>query len=360
MTYLFVCSGTAGHINPALGIADEIKKRLPEANVVFIGANREMENRLIKAAGYELINIKMTGVKRGIKPKDIIYNIKTVKNVVFARSKAREILNKLKPVAVIGTGGYICYPILREAVRLKIKTFLHEQNAASGMTTKALCSHVDIIMTAFPNSEEQYKKAKHVIFTGTPLRKDFSEEITTETTHKTYDKPLVLSFWGSLGAEKMNIMMEEFVELNNKEKKFYHIHATGNSGEALRNKTNKPTTDVRKYIDNMAEVMKSADIALCRGGATTLAEVTALGKPSVIVPSPYVPDNVQLRNAEKLQSIGGAEVILEKECTGGILYNTVTTLLSDNVKLQRMSEALKKIAMPDAAKEIVDIILGDT
>ncbi|MDR2600284.1 MAG: UDP-N-acetylglucosamine--N-acetylmuramyl-(pentapeptide) pyrophosphoryl-undecaprenol N-acetylglucosamine transferase [Oscillospiraceae bacterium] len=360
MTYILVCGGTAGHINPALSIADDIKSRIPNAGIVFIGADREMEKRLVNAAGYELINIKMTGVRRGIKPKDIIYNIKTVKNVVQARNKARQILKELKPTAVIGTGGYICYPVLREAVRLNIPTFLHEQNAVPGMTTKALYKHVDKIMTSFPDNEKQFSNSKHVVYTGTPIRKEFTDEVKKETNEKSDDKPLVVSFWGSLGAEKMNVMMEEFIELNNKEKKFYHIHATGNSGADLRNKTNLPISDIKEYINNMPEIMKNADIVLCRGGATTLAEVSTLAKPSVIVPSPYVPGNVQLENAKKLQSIGGAEVILEKECTGGILYNTVTSLLSDSDKLKRMSEALKKITNADATKEIVDIILGDT
>jgi len=371
MTFLMVCTGTAGHINPGLCIADEIKDQLPESKIIFIGADRPLEKRLIPEAGYELTNIKMSGIKRGIKPSDIIHNIKTVFNVLSAKRKVKKLLKNTKPKAVIGTGGYICYPVLKTAAAMKIPTFIHESNAKPGMTVKMLSGIVDKVMIAFEGYEEYYKKPERLILTGTPLRRGFytsdEDNLQVQQDNRQDNKPLVVSFWGSLGAERMNDIMADFVKSNLSKNSFYHTHGAGNSFNVLIDKLTQyditkvepPFADIREYIDDMPAVMKKADLVLCRAGAITLAELLSLGKPSILIPSPFVPDNVQSENANQLKKLGAAVVVDEESCTGEILYEKAIELISDKEKLNKMALAAKKIAAPNATSDIVDLILKD-
>jgi len=365
MRFLLVCTGTAGHINPALGIAAELKKRIPQSKLLFVGADRAMEKRLIPEAGYDLVNIKMSGLRRSFKPEDIFYNLKTLINTMVAGSKSKSLLKNFKPDAVIGTGGYICYPVLSKAVKLQIPAFIHESNANPGLTVKMLSQIVDKVFIAFKDSENLYKKPENVIYTGTPLRKEFYEPAETDEISKPDEKPLVVSFWGSLGAERMNDMMPEFIKRNLDNDSFRHIHATGSGADRLTSSLGEPGVtdisspmiDLREYIENMPAVMKAADLILCRAGGITCAELIALGKPAVIIPSQYVPDNMQAANAKQLSSVGGAAVISEEDLTGGILFETVSDLLKDKEKLGQMSLALKSISVPNSAEKIVDIVM---
>ena len=365
MRFLLVCTGTAGHINPALGIAAQLKERFPHSKLLFIGADRAMEKRLIPEAGYDLINIKMSGLRRSFKPRDIFFNIKTLINTLIARRKSKKLLIDFKPDAVIGTGGYICYPLLSKAAKLRIPTFIHESNAWPGLTVKMLSQVVDRVFIAFKDTENLYRKPENVIYTGTPLRKEFYDPAETNETSNPDEKPLVVSFWGSLGAERMNEMMPEFIKRNLENDCFRHIHATGNSTDRLLSRLSElgitdmcsPMIDLREYIDNMPTVMNAADLILCRAGGITCAELITLGKPAVIIPSQYVPDNIQPANAEKLSSAGGAVVISEKNLTGGLLFETVSDLLKDKEKLERMSLAQKSLSVPNSAEKIVDIVM---
>jgi UDP-N-acetylglucosamine--N-acetylmuramyl-(pentapeptide) pyrophosphoryl-undecaprenol N-acetylglucosamine transferase len=361
---ILVCGGTAGHINPALAIASEFKNRIPDLEILFIGADRLMEKRLIPEAGYELINIKMSGLKRGFKPKDIVHNLKTAINVIKASSKSNKLLKSFKPDAVIGTGGYICYPVIRKAAKMRIPAFIHEANAYPGLTVKMLSPFADKIFVTFKGLENQYKKPERIIYTGTPLRSEFYE--TKENVSiKPDDKPLVVSFWGSLGAQRMNDMMVEFIKKNAEIKGFCHIHATGNDTTQMINQLkdigveqiDEKVTDIREYISDMPSVMREAELVLCRAGASTIAELAALGKPAILVPSPYVADNHQEENARKLHEAGGALMIRESECTGVSLYETVSSLLKDSDRLNRMSISQKSLSAQNAASKIVDIII---
>jgi len=372
MTFLMVCTGTAGHINPGLCIADEIKDRLPEAKIIFVGADRPLEQRLIPAARYELVNIKMSGIKRGIKPSDIIHNIKTVINVLSAKTKVKKLLKNTKPNAVIGTGGYICYPVLKTAAAMKVPTFIHESNAKPGMTVKMLSGIVDKVMIAFEGYDEYYKKPDRLVLTGTPLRREFyspdEDNLQTQQDNKQEIKPLIVSFWGSLGAERMNDIMAGFVKSNLMKNSFYHTHGAGNSFNILIDKlaqygitkTEPPYADIREYIEDMPVVMKKADLVLCRAGAISIAELLALGKPSILVPSQYVPDNVQGENAKQLEKLGAAVVLDEESSTAEILFEKAIELISDKEKLNKMALAAKKLKAPNATSDIVDLILKDT
>jgi UDP-N-acetylglucosamine--N-acetylmuramyl-(pentapeptide) pyrophosphoryl-undecaprenol N-acetylglucosamine transferase len=370
MRFLLTCAGTAGHINPALALADELRRLAPDAKILFIGSGRRLENRLIPQAGYDIKNIKISGFERAVTPENFLRNIKTLRNLALSAAQSSEILRIFMPDAVIGTGGYVCYPVLKKASELGIPTFLHESNAVPGLTTKLLAKAVDKILVAFPGVEDQYRYPKKVVFTGTPVRGGFSLQSKQGARMRLGidGRPLVVSFWGSLGAEKMNEMITDFAAFNVESRLFNHIHATGGS-EAVANALKKRLhdkmcgaripewIDIRAYIDNMPAVMAAADLILCRGGAATMAELAYLGRPAIIVPSPNVAIH-QEKNAELLQKIGGAAVIYEKDCTGEILYQNVKSLLANRIKLKTMAEAMRKAGVPDSAKKIVEMIIS--
>jgi len=367
MKFLLVCGGTAGHINPALAIATELRRNIPDAKVLFVGAGKESEKRLIPDGGFHLVNIRMSGLKRGISPEELIYNAKTARNLATAGIKAGKLLQRFKPDAVIGTGGYVCYPILKKAAQMGIPTVIHGSDAVPGLTIKLLSATVDKVLVSFPGLERLYRRPERVVFTGTPVRSGFKMPPENGKIRGIKTKPLLVSFWGSQGAERMNETMAEFIRLNIDKCLFNHIHATGMSGgvKEMKNRLKKLEApdnlpqgiEIREYIDDMSSVMANADLVLCRAGASTLAELTVMGKPAVLVPSPYVTNNHQEENARQLHDAGGALMILEKDCTGETLFDTVTSLLMDKEKLAEMSEAQKKLATPNAVEKIVEVVL---
>jgi len=372
MRILFVCGGSAGHINPAIAIAEELQRKSPEAEILFVGAGKRLEKRLIPEAGFTLKNIKMSGLRRGFSPGDILHNMKTAKNLILASFKSAKLLKGYRPDAVIGTGGYICYPVLKKAARYGISTFILEPNAYPGLTVKMLSAVVDKVFVTYKGLENRYKFPERVVYTGTPLKSEFFNTIerSVESSDERETKPLIVSYWGSVGAANMNEKILDFIKRNYKEKRFNHIHAAGISSSADKLKEElrcsgvseikAPIIDIREYIDDMPRVMGEASIVLARAGASTIAELTAMGKPAILIPSPNVTENHQEENAKQLHNAGGAVMILENECTGDTLYETVIKMLEDKSALQRMSDAQKSLSKHDAASVIVDIVLANT
>ena len=368
MNFLFACGGTAGHINPALAVASELDRLSVDAKFLFIGAGRDMEKRLIPKAGYDLENIRMSGLKRGFSPDDLIHNLKTMRNLATAGNEAAKIIKRFKPDAAIGTGGYICYPVLRKAAQLRIPTIVHEANAVPGLTTKLLSAIADEVLISFRGLEKYYRKPERVIFIGTPVRYGFETCSGDDEIPENRGKPLVLSFWGSLGAERMNDSIAEFIKANIESGEFDHIHAMGRMCglSDMKDRLKRigvrdelpPGIEIRDYIDDMQTIMAKADIVLCRAGGSTVAELTAMGKPSVLIPSPYVSNNEQEKNAEQLEMAGGAVVIRERDCNGEVLYRTVTEILADKERLKNMSESQKSLGNPKAAEEIAKLVLS--
>ena len=370
MRILFACGGTGGHINPALAIAGKFKEILPESEFLFIGAGRTMEKELIPAAGYKLENLEVTGFSRSISLGGIRDNVKMVKKLIAAGKDMRRILDRFQPDLVVGTGGYVCYPVLKAAAKRKIPTALHESNAVPGLTTKMLEKYADMIMVAFPGAVEHYSDKSKVFVVGTPVRPDFLGVSRREAKAALGcgNKPVVVSVWGSLGASKMNAYMADFIAENAKSGAFYHIHATGGGEEgyntmcsALKERgvdTLPAHVDLRPYIHDMGTVMNAADLVLCRAGASTIAELTALGKPSVLVPSPNVTNNHQEKNAREVEKAGGAAVLLEAECTGDVLYSKVKALTEDPLKLDAMSKGAASLGTPNCVADIADLLLG--
>ena len=365
MTIFFVCGGTAGHVNPAIAIAEEFRCKYPNFKIVFIGADKALEKKLVPEAGFDLININMTGLRRGFSPKDILYNIKTAVKLVKASRESTKLLKNYKPNAVIGTGGYISYPVLKKASKRNIATFVLEPNAHPGLAVKMLSTIVDKIFVAYEGLESNFKKPELVVYTGTPLRKKFFG-VSDNKVNADKSRKLVVSYFGSLGASKMNEMMADFIKLNVESNSFDHIHASGVSGgvekfkalltQAGVSEVEPPIADIREYIDNMSDVLSSADLVICRAGASTIAELAAIGKPAILIPSPN-PVIKQDVNAMQVCDAGGAKMIPEKDCTGEILFKTVSSLLADEKELESMSANQKSLAVLNSASVIVDYIV---
>ena len=368
MKFLFTCGGTAGHINPAIAVAGRLRELMPDSEFLFLGAEGKMEMQLVPMAGYEIRPLKITNISRGRSPRAMLHNIVTVKNVAASMGETRKILKEFKPDVVIGTGGYVCYPVLMAASKRHIPTAVHESNAVPGLTTKMLAGHVDKIMVGFEDSRAYYKDPEKVEVTGTPVRGEFS--CYTKDSAKAQlglpaDKPLVVSVWGSLGAGHMNEIMTDMIPLLRGQDELRLIHAAGSMyyGEVCEKlKETVPGfagygVDVREYIFDMPRVMAAADLILCRAGASTLSELTYMGKPVIIVPSPNVTNNHQEKNARVLERAGGAKVFLEGQFDAASLLAEVKALLADEERLKAMSGAMRSLAVPDATDRICGLIL---
>lgn len=369
MKFILTCGGTAGHINPALAVAGRLRELMPDCEILFIGAEGKMEMELVPREGYKIEPLKITNISRGHSLEAIIHNLDTLKNVAVSTREAKRIMREFKPDVVIGTGGYVCYPVLMAASELKIPTAVHESNAVPGLTTKLLAEHVDKVMVGFEESRGAYHHPEKVEVTGTPVRGEFaaySKALAKRELGLDPDEPLVVSVWGSLGAAHMNKIMGELITMMDDSRPFRLIHSVGTRYfedfmSALRQCAPdfaRFGADVRKYIYDMPRVMAAADLILCRAGASTLSELAYMGKPVIIVPSPNVTNNHQEKNARMLEKAGGAKVFLEGEFDAPALMDTVRGLLGDSAQLEAMSQAMLSLAVPGATDRICDIILS--
>lgn len=370
MNILFTCGGTAGHINPAVALARLFQERKPGTQVLFAGAEVGMEAKLVPKEGFPLRTVHITTFHRAWRWKDIRHNLGTLRNLGVSRRQAAAILDDFKPDLVVGTGGYASYPVVREAARRGIPTAIHESNAVPGLTTRALSKVVDCVMVGFEESRAYYRHPERVVVTGTPVRGDFFRYTRREARAKlglTDDKPLLLSYWGSLGASEMNKKMLDFIARACAEgNAFHHIHGAGGDYRRMKEAFAErkldlsacPMVDLREYIYDMPLVMAAADLVLCRAGASTLSELIAIAKPSILVPSPNVTNHHQERNAEVLEKNGGALLIQESACTGNSLYEAASVLLGDAGRRAAMSRALSGLAVDDAAEHIYQTLLA--
>ena len=372
MKFLFTCGGTAGHINPAIGVAGRLKELRPDAEFLFIGAEGMMETDLVPREGYAIKTIEISNLSRSVSLSGLKHNIGTVKKVLSGTRKAKNIIRDFAPDAVIGTGGYVCYPVLKAAHSLGIPTLVHESNAVPGLTTRLLSRSVDCVMVGFENAAVNYPKGSNVVFTGTPVRGGF-ETLGRAKARAMLglpdDRPLLLSVWGSLGSDHMNGIMADFAPIAAEKGEFLVIHSAGKRGyeklmAALREKgcdnLKRRGVDIREYIYDMPVVMAAADLIVCRSGASTLGELAALGKPAILIPSPNVTNNHQEKNARELEKAGAAKVLPESEFDAKGLYEEVSALLRDGAALRRMSGAMKGCAVPDATARIAQLVLQYT
>ncbi len=363
MKILFACGGTGGHINPAIASAKAVKDRRPNAEILFAGAENGMEVRLVTDAGFPIRTVPMEGFHRGLSFRALRGNLRCARKLVRSLSWASELIREFQPDVVMGTGGYACYPVLKAACKANIPTLIHESNAYPGLATRRLSKHLSRVMVNFAETERFLARKDNIAVVGTPIREDmiFQDPVKARAELGVSDKPLVVSFWGSQGAREMNKMIAEMIATECRENaEFYHIHACGKFGYEWMPQLlsdmgvfgENTHFELREYIHDMARVMAAADVILCRGGASTLSEVMALGKPAIIVPSPNVADNHQEKNARVLSDAQGARLILERECSGKRLYDETSALLADEKLRAEMSAKLKEIAVLDATERI--------
>ena len=362
MHILFAGGGTAGHINPALAIAGYIKERHKDARISYIGTAKKLEATLVPPKGYEFYTIDVAGFQRKLSLENIGKNISAVGKALRSSHDVKKLLRELKPDIVVGTGGYVSGPVVREAQKLGIKTAIHEQNAFPGVTTKMLAPNADRVMLAMPEAEKYLKLKKRPDITGNPVRGELlaTDKALARAALGLDERPLLLSFGGSLGAKPINDSVQALIRSN--EGRYNHIHATGKAGfegmlSALSDIKLPPNIELREYIDDMNICMAAADLVICRAGAITLSELQVCGKPSVLIPSPYVAENHQYHNAMTLKRAGCAEVIEEKELSGERLCQEVERLIENKPRLEKMAENCKQNAISDANERFYQILM---
>lgn len=365
MHILFAGGGTAGHINPALAVAGFIKERHPDAKISYIGTPDKLESKLVPQKGYDFYTISVAGFQRKISFSSLVKNVSAVKKAVVASNKCKKLLKELNPDLVVGTGGYVSGPVLKTAQKLGFKTAIHEQNAFPGVTTKMLAGNADAVMLAMPEAEKHLKLNKKPIITGNPIRSELFKISKVKAREKLSlgDKPLILSFGGSLGARRINETVTALIKEHNSSGEYYHIHATGSSGyETMKTDLSdiklSDMITVKEYISDMDICLNAADLVICRAGAITLGELCACKKPAILIPSPYVAENHQYHNAMTLKKAGAAEVIEEKDLTDELLSQTVKRLFESKETLNIMSQNAEKIAITDANERIYDCLMN--
>ena len=369
MKVIFTCGGSAGHVNPALALAGYMEQRLPGTEVLFVGTPDGMERRLVEQKGYAFRAVKISGFSRSLSPAGLRENAQTLRELISAPRQAQAVLDEFRPDLVVGTGGYASYPMVKCAAKAGIPTAVHESNMVPGLTTKLLEPYAGRIMVGFEECRQHYRRPDKVVVTGTPVRGDFfalSHAAARQKLGLDAGRALVVSFWGSLGADGMNEQMLDFFRCEKEGgEPFHHIHAVGRRGwEAMqsalaaRGLDKCASLDVREYIYDMAVVMRAADLVICRAGASTVSEITALAVPAIVVPSPYVPNNHQEKNARVLEQRGGAQVILEKDCSGEALYCAAAEILGDEERRAAMRRGMASMGILNATERIYDTVMA--
>ena len=360
MRVLMTGGGTGGHVNPALAIAEIIKANDPSAEIAFVGTERGLENVLVPKAGYKLYHVDIQGLRRSLS----LSNLKTAYLVLTSPREAKKIIKEYKPDIVIGTGAYVCWPLLQAASSMKIPTMIHESNAIPGMAVNWLKNKVDVILTNFKSTADNLKCKAKVMHVGNPISLDFGRYSKKEARALAGIpedvETVVLSLGGSLGAQRINeVMLKTMLELTSKREGVMHFHACGKKGFGYASKTfaefgleGNERVSIFEYIYNMPIMMAAADIIVCRGGAMTISEVAAMRKASVIIPSPNVTDDHQYKNAKLLADKAAAIVIRESELTEEGIIATIDELISHPEKREKMEENIKEFYSDDVRKTI--------
>lgn len=364
---LIAAGGTGGHINPALGTAGYIKEKNPDAEILFVGTKEKMEATLVPKAGFNIEFIDIQGFYRSFKPEDIKHNLVTLSKLLRSSSQAKKIIKKFKPDLVIGFGGYVSGPVLRMAAKMKIPTAIHEQNAFPGVTNKALAKKVGRVMLTSEKAAQYMKPKNPVTVTGLPIRGD----ILSADAEKCREDlnlgglPLILSMGGSLGAKPVNDAVFGMICAKAGDNDCVFLHATGKNGTDFAKRLGEAGVDlsshdnirITEYID-IPKCLPAADLVICRSGASTLSELQATGKGSILIPSPYVAENHQYHNAMALVNNGAALIIEEKDLTPEKLTETVNSLLADREKLSQLGKNARDMAVIDATERIYNTLCG--
>lgn len=350
--------GTAGHINPGLAIAKTIRQH-QKADILFVGTEKGLESKLVPREGFELKVIKVRGFKRKLS----LDTLAAVKELLQGILQARKLIKSFKPDIVIGTGGYVCGPVVYSAAKKGIPTLIHEQNAFPGVTNKILSRYVDTVAVSFNESESYFKAAKHIVHTGNPVRDEIvraNRDAALKKLGIREGRPRVVIMGGSRGAGRINDTAVELLLKYHKGDQFDILLATGeqqydNVKQQLQGYSD-PSAEVVPYIYNAADVYAAADLVVCRAGAITVSELQVLGVPAILIPSPNVTANHQEYNARVLEKAGGAVVILEKDLSAKLLHEQLQVLLQNREQLNAMGKNAKKSAIANAGEKIYEIV----
>ena len=366
MRVIVAAAGTAGHINPGLAIANKIKQEEPDSEIIFIGTTRGLENDLVPRAGYGLKTIEAYGLSKQIS----IANLKKMWATLMATGKARKIIKEFKPDIIVGAGGYICGPVVWAANKEKIPVILHESNAFPGKAVKMLAPKAETVLISFEEARIRIPNAKNIVCTGTPVKivkKEYSKEEKTNILTSigvNGNKPIVLVFGGSQGAQKINEAIIGILE-NKINKDYQIIWATGPKQfdiikEELASKNidinNIENTKILPYIYNMEEIMNVSNIIVARSGAMTITEISNLGKPSILIPLPNVSQDHQLYNAKVLENAGAAKIILNNELNKNNLEDEIEKIIKDPQLMHKMEEKAFSKSVTDVQEKIYEEI----
>ncbi len=361
MRVIFAGGGTAGHINPAISIADYAKSRDTTFEALFIGTKGGMETKLVPKAGYDLKFIDIQGFDR----KHLMSNVKTVEKLLKANHECKKIIREFKPDCIVCTGGYVSGPVAIASKKAHVPSLIHEQNVYPGLTVKGSEKYVSYLALSFEETAKHLKNKEKCVVTGNPVRVEIlNADYEKSRARLGIKKPFVLIFGGSLGADKINDTVIGMLKRIIDEDKIELLFGTGDRNyEKVMKAVNdagitlNESVKVVPYIDNMADCMAAADVVVSRSGAITVSEIAALNKPSILIPSPNVVRNHQEQNAREFEKNGAAAVILEQDLTSDALYYKIMAMISDKTGLKNMSENLRPLAKTDALEKIYELML---
>ncbi|OCL28122.1 undecaprenyldiphospho-muramoylpentapeptide beta-N-acetylglucosaminyltransferase [Orenia metallireducens] len=363
MKVLISGGGTGGHIYPGLAIARGLEEEFDDLEIIFVGTERGLEADIIPKAGYDLKTISVQGLPRKLSLKLFKSILKTGVGLI----EARKIVKEFKPDIVIGTGGYVCGPIVLAAALSKVPTLIHEQNAYPGITNKLLSRFVDKIALSNIDAQKYFKSKEKTILTGNPIRPEILKKDRNEALAElgiAEGKKIILVFGGSRGARSIN---QAVIGLYPKIKRsnLQLLHITGKQDfdfviekakEMGINDVERGNIMVKPYLYNMAAALAVANLVISRAGATGLAEITACGIPAILIPYPYASENHQLHNAQSLEKKGAAKVILDDKLTTEILNELISDLFTHEEKLIKMAKASGELGQPQAIEKLINLI----
>lgn len=355
MRIVLTGGGTGGHIYPALAVGRQLQQEDSRTELLYIGTSKGLESRIVPEAGLRFEAVEISGFRRKLS----MDNVRTVLRFFQGVRRSKELLREFKPDVVVGTGGYVCGPVVYAAAKLGIPTLVHEQNVVPGLTNKFLARYADCVAVSFESSMPHFGKAKRTIYAGNPC----ASPVVKANRGKGYaslgvpeGSRIVLVVGGSRGAKAINDAMVELAPLALRSKTTHFVFVTGESyfertsaliKEQVPGVSNQ--LHVLPYVHNMPEVLAASSLVVGRAGASSLAELTALGLPSILIPSPNVTNNHQEANARSLVDAGAAEMVLEHELSGELLLERIDAILQDSSRLLRMKEASRKLGMPGSA-----------
>lgn len=353
MRAVISAGGTGGHIYPALAIINKIKEIEPKSEFLYIGTHNRMEKDIVPKQGIPFKSIEIYGFNR----RNLLKNFKTIKCLIKAKKECKKIISEFNPDIVIGVGGYVTVPVINAAHSLNIKTFIHEQNSVAGKANLSLAKKADLIGVSFKSSLDEFPKNK-TIFTGNPCSEDApkKKERNKSEFGLSNNKKLVLIVMGSLGASSINEFFINTINLfEGKNYSVLYVSGKGNYDEVSKLDLPK-NVKIVPYIENMTGIMKNTDLIVTRAGATTLSELIALNIPSILIPSPYVPNNHQYKNALDLVTNNACVLLEEKKLKGDILVKTIDKVLNDEKKINEMKKNLDKLKIENSATIIYNSI----